>query len=382
MSKSPHLGDMDSLPPPSYTEATGSTIGPSRGSTTSTSSVSGPSAGLAPAPIPIRTNESPLTTHLRTLPSRLRSAQHSHSTTQSSRETFLVSQCVPHIEWFIEDIVNLPKTPQVAELVLVPTEGLPGTESSMGPRYETSAGRELARKRAGREDKGWEMAGVNEKREDGDGEVVRVGCVSALSVQENREVAVDEKWRAVPVDEKGRPVDMDRKDSGSATRSATENYTFGEWGRFETEPSTSSSSSSLSKSTSQLGPNEAWNWFTTPILARRIASLLRPEPTLARKTVQAAVEAPKAPTSSSTGTKKSGFGSFFRRSSAFKSDSQGQTPTERVMTPVRDGAMLEEERIAMAVRAEEVTFRRENEFGVWESLSGWVVVVSIKVGRL
>ncbi|KAK3951338.1 hypothetical protein QBC32DRAFT_344192 [Pseudoneurospora amorphoporcata] len=410
MSKTPHLANVESmssmasqpdlLPPPSYTEATGSTSGPSRSTTTSTFSVPGP--GSAPVPIPtgIRTSgESPLTTHLRTLPSRLRSAQHSHSTAQSSREAILAAQCVPHIEWFIDDVVNLPKTPRVAELLLVPTEALPGVESTSG--YETSTGRELARKRAERDDKGWELAGhgANERMEEEEGEVVKLVCVcvSAAYAPEQHKI------HAVTPDEKGRhgPVDMDRKGhrtgnnsagsvcgSGPARSHAGGDYTFGDWGRFETTGKTSSSSSSPSRSRSMshfmLGPEETWNWFTTPILARRIALLLRPEPTLARKTVQAAVEAaPKTPTSPSS-SKKSGFGSFFRRSSS-KSDPQTPPPplpTERVITPVRHGAMLEDDGITMTVRAEEVTFRRENEFGVWESLTGWAVVVSIKVGSL
>lgn len=351
----------DLLPPPSYTEATGSTH----------STYTSPSSVPGPAPTPIRTSsESPLTTHLRTLPSRLRSAHHLHSTAQSTRDAFFVSQCVPHIEWFIEDIVNLPKPPQVAELVLVPAEALPGTEASR--LDQTSAGRELATRRQQREDKGWELSGAKERR--GEGEVVEVGCVSISPEQS----AGDGKGR--PVDRK---VDPNGNGQDSGTGSAIRpvgNYTFGEWGRFETDPSSSSSHSRL-KSHS-LGPEETWNWFTTPSLARRIASLLRPEPTLARKTVQAAVETPKSPVSPSSGSKKSGSGSFFRRSS--KSDAQAQTPppVERTLTPVRGGAMLEEDKVGMTVRTEEVTFRRENEFGVWESLTGWGVVVCLKVGRL
>ncbi|KAK1775426.1 hypothetical protein QBC45DRAFT_422155 [Copromyces sp. CBS 386.78] len=396
MSKTPHLANVESsmasqpdlLPPPSYTEATGSTSGPSRSTTTSTFSVPGPGPGSAPVPLPIRTGESPLTTHLRTLPSRLRSAQHSHSTAQSSRQAFLVAQCVPHIECFIDHVVNLPKTPRVAELLLVPTEALPGVESTSG--YETSTGRELARKRAERDDKGWELAGhgANERMEDLEGEVVKLVCVSAAPEQH-------EVHAVHMTHEKGRPVDMDRKkgtgnnsnSAGGSGPARSGDYTFGDWGRFETEKTSSSSSSPRSRSRSHLGygPEETWNWFTTPILARRIASLLRPEPTLARKTVQAAVEAaPKTPTSPSS--KKSGFGSFFRRSSSSKSDPQTPPPppppTERVITPVRHGAMLEDDGITMTVRPEELTFRRENEFGVWESLTGWAVVVSIKVGSL
>lgn len=243
---------------------------------------------------------------------------------------------------------------------MVPMEGMPSGE--MGSWEEmTTSGRELAKRRKEREDKGWQLVGEKERREDG--KVVKVVCVSVAPEQ-------------VVVDEKGRPIDPkgDQKDS-SSTQSRPAEYSFGEWGRFDT------SSPSSSSSHAHLRSEEGWNWFTTPSLARRIALLLRPEPTLARKSVQAAVETPKSPSSNLSGGKKSGFGGFFRRSSS-KSHSEPQTPTERVITPVRDGGMLAEDKIAMTVRAEEVTFRRENEFGVWESVSGWGVVVCIQVGRL
>ncbi|KAJ4414514.1 hypothetical protein N0V85_003118 [Neurospora sp. IMI 360204] len=385
MSKTPHLPDVRSSqpdhlpvhPPPSYTEAIH--VGPS-----SSRSTTSPTIGAG---------ESPLTTHLRTLPSRLRSAQHARSTTQSLRDAFLVAQCVPYIERFIEqDVVNLNlnlpqlplKTPRltlVAELVLVPTEGLPGGESSgkdMEEETSSEAGRELARKREARDDKGWELGGGGAIKE----RMVKVVCVSVAAAPEQVQV----------VNEKGsRPVDLDQKKdsgSGSGSGSRSRDYSFdGEWGRFETERSSSSS-----RFSHLLGPEQEWNWFTTPVLARRIASLLlRPEPTtFARKTVQAAaVEAPPPKSPPTSSKKSSGFGSFFRRSmsssssSSSKSEPQTPTPTtERVITPVRDGAMLEEDRITMTVRAEEVTFSRENKFGLWESVGGWGIVVSIKVGRL
>ncbi|KAK3400421.1 hypothetical protein B0T20DRAFT_504846 [Sordaria brevicollis] len=364
-------GDLDlPPPPPSYTEATGSTT-TSGFSTFGSTTTSGP--GPTSGPISARrAGESPLTTHLRTLPSRLRSAQHSHSTAQSSRETFLVAQCVPHIEWFIEDIVNLPRTPKVAELVLVPAEALPSEEDMKG---STTSGRELVKKRQERGDKGWEVVGREEEiREEGG--VVRVGCVCVSSSTS----AIDEKGRPVPVDRK-----MSNNNTESETAKSGDYYSFGDWGRFETSSSTSSSTSTSYND--RLGPPQSWNWFTHPSLARRIASILRPEPTLARKTVQAAVESPKSPasgsSSTSTSTGKKGLSSFFRRSSSkSQSQSESQTPTERVITPVRDGGMLEEDKVAMTVRAEEVTFRRENEFGVWESVSGWGVVVGVRVGRL
>ncbi|KAK3350380.1 hypothetical protein B0H65DRAFT_545504 [Neurospora tetraspora] len=77
-----------------------------------------------------------------------------------------VAQCVPHIEGFIEDVVNLPETPRLASLMLVPTGELHGVE---------------------RDDKGWEL-GVRWFREDGplvrdEGEFVKVVYVSAAPKQ-------------------------------------------------------------------------------------------------------------------------------------------------------------------------------------------------------
>ncbi|KAG7284781.1 hypothetical protein NEMBOFW57_009393 [Staphylotrichum longicolle] len=43
------------------------------------------------------------------------------------------------------------------------------------------------------------------------------------------------------------------------------------------------------------------------------------------------------------------------------------------------GSGAEDDSVKMTVRAEEVTFRKENAFGVWESKSGWGIVVTVRV---
>jgi hypothetical protein len=40
-----------------------------------------------------------------------------------------------------------------------------------------------------------------------------------------------------------------------------------------------------------------------------------------------------------------------------------------------------EEAVVMTVRPEEVTFRRENEFGIWESKNGYGLVVRVRTRR-
>ncbi|OAA69893.1 hypothetical protein ISF_03163 [Cordyceps fumosorosea ARSEF 2679] len=57
------------------------------------------------------------------------------------------------------------------------------------------------------------------------------------------------------------------------------------------------------------------------------------------------------------------------------------TPTTTAASPAasRPAAVQVEDDVAMHVTAEEVTFRRENAMGLWESCSGWGVVVRVRI---
>ena len=112
----------------------------------------------------------------------------------------------------------------------------------------------------------------------------------------------------------------------------------------------------------------------------RLAGYLRPEPSLERKHVQAVVVEKKEEKS---GWGRFGFGGSSRKKSVAEplpsSLSPVPTPTPGLMSPTIGGA--ENDSVKMTVRAEEVTFRKENDFGVWESRSGFGIVIVVKVAR-
>lgn len=107
-------------------------------------------------------------------------------------------------------------------------------------------------------------------------------------------------------------------------------------------------------------------WWRDEGLACRLAAHLQPktEPKVDRQTVHAVVQQNKE-------ERKKGWG-FLRGST--------QSPPA-APPPVPARPRTEEDRVVMTVKPEEVAFRKENEFGVWESMSGWGIAVCIKIRR-
>lgn len=106
-------------------------------------------------------------------------------------------------------------------------------------------------------------------------------------------------------------------------------------------------------------------WWSDEDMARRLASHLQPaRPTAAvdRQTVREHVGQQKK--SSRWGFLKGPY------SASSSSDSQSRTATATPKT---------REDITMTVVADEKTFRKENDFGIWESKTGWGIVVRVKI---
>ncbi|KAG5916755.1 hypothetical protein E4U61_003336 [Claviceps capensis] len=111
-------------------------------------------------------------------------------------------------------------------------------------------------------------------------------------------------------------------------------------------------------------------WWSDEELARRLAGHLQPAPETAsfeRQTSHAEAGLIKQ-------TKKAGRWSFFNKetrrmaqnSKPMHLPSHGTTPSP---APSDD--------VSMEVNAEEATFRRQNEMGIWESKTGWSLVVRV-----
>ncbi|KAK4120549.1 hypothetical protein N657DRAFT_674218 [Parathielavia appendiculata] len=309
--------------PPSYTESiiTPSPLFPQLPTTTTT------------------TSSSPLTTHLRTLPSRLRATQLARQSAQASHDLALTDLLVRHIEAFLAaDLTSSCASassmsaergggmiPPVAELTLVPASAVPAE---------------------------WGMSGAVERRREG--ELVRVVRVDMGKVGSGDGDGFDTVGDA----------EGDEVGGSLGAREAG----FDEWGRFDTDGGSGGNAA---------GRQGGW-WFTDEDMASRLAAYLRPEPTSDRKHIQPVVVEKKA-----VGKEKSGWGRWGlgggRKKAAEQSSPVVAPPVSPGLSSFGSGA--ENDSVKMTVTAEEVTFRKENEFGLWESRTGWGIVVTVKVKR-
>ncbi|KAF4333534.1 hypothetical protein FBEOM_12646 [Fusarium beomiforme] len=116
---------------------------------------------------------------------------------------------------------------------------------------------------------------------------------------------------------------------------------FDDWGRWEDD--------------TQEAPSDNVLWWSDHDMAVRLAKYISPE-RVDRQTVKAHVEQAK---------KASRWGLFKK--------SEPSAPPAPVIK------VQEEDPVTMTVKAEEVTFRRENEMGIWEGKTGWGLVVRVKL---
>ena len=302
----------------------------------------------------------------------MRQRQLARTTEQASQDLLLITQLVPPIEAFLAQLAGMSRAPPRAELTLIP---------------------------AGAVEKGWAMSGAAERRREG--EVVRLVRVPIPTSSEKGGLAGGEKGQQQRRSGFNSGV-YDDDDDGFGDENEGDGHTsslqpgepgFDEWGRFDDEEDAARSKAS----------SEAALWFRDESMARRLATYLRPEPTLERKHVQAVVADGGPPTTPSTvstpkeTTKlKSGGGSWWQRgkkaatplintsSSSASLRSQTASPTSplNASNPLGFSGAETRDGVSMTVNAEEITFRRENEFGVWESLSGFGIVVTVRVSAL
>ncbi|KAF4471670.1 hypothetical protein FALBO_1405 [Fusarium albosuccineum] len=166
------------------------------------------------------------------------------------------------------------------------------------------------------------------------------------------EEAVDEHWVFSDEDQSRTVVRVqeDRKLVGGQKQPAKperkqEEKAFDEWGRWEDEAEDSTPRNIL--------------WWSDRDMANRLARYLAPEP-VDRRAGKAHVQQAKQ-------EKKSARWGLFKKAE----------PAPPPPPPVQPRE--EEDPVTMTVKAEEVTFRRENEMGIWEGKTGWGLVVRIKI---
>ncbi|GFP58580.1 hypothetical protein ACSS6W_005846 [Trichoderma asperelloides] len=105
-------------------------------------------------------------------------------------------------------------------------------------------------------------------------------------------------------------------------------------------------------------------WWESENTALRLAKHLQPQRPAASSSTDG--QAAKDSGSSSSSSKKSGLRGLFKRS-----ENIPQHVASKEERPV--------ERVTMTTRAEEVTFRKENEFGIWETRTGWGIIMRVRI---
>ncbi|KAB5586273.1 hypothetical protein GE09DRAFT_58723 [Coniochaeta sp. 2T2.1] len=326
MSKLPPAEDLPPYTPSSFPSHPSSSSSPSHPPSYNQTLLPTSTPSSSSAPQSLTAVLDPLSTHLRTLPQRIRETSALQHTLQTDTDLELLSYILPHVEAFLlsSDVVT-PKA-GLAQLVLVPKDTVEG---------------------------GWGLSEVEEQR--GRGEIVRVGRVDVAAIGE-AETGLGEKGGGA----RGEKGEKSGGVEGGKARGREEKVdtTFDGWGRWGADATASTSTS------------EAY-WFRDEPMARRLAAYLQPKEVVKteRREIQKEVQTQKE--------KKGLFGGWGRKTSSDAKPAPAGTNAKGVAV----GPKLEMEGVTMTVRAQEVTFRRENEFGVWESLSGFGVVVCVRVRR-
>ncbi|KAG6021529.1 hypothetical protein E4U19_005631 [Claviceps sp. Clav32 group G5] len=249
---------------------------------------------------------------------QLRRERAARSSAQDRLDDLLLSLLVPHVEALLESIAAISPVPSLVEATLVPSDAVGGS---------------------------WRLSDTEGNQ---NGQFIKL-------------IRVD-RHSKMPGDKRYLP---DRTNSAILDTTGQEQQFNDERGHLKDE----------SDNGTQTGSNADIWWWSDEELARRLAGHLQPAPETAeggsfeRQTSYAEAEPSKQI------GKKAGRWSFFSKESPrpmaqspkpMHLPSHGTTPSPAPS----DG-------VSMEVNAEEATFRRQNEMGIWESKTGWGLVVRV-----
>ena len=270
----------------------------------------------------------------------MENTKHTRSTQQAAFDLELITLLVPHVESFLSDLGRMLRSPPIAELTLVPATAVPRV---------------------------WTMAGADERRQEGD--VLRV-------------VRVEEQGGKMGHGDIKNPPLLNANSSASLSTSRSNKSVLDDpisdsgGGRNSSGWVGEAGDETLSGETY----DEALWWWQDESMARRLAAYLqpRPQPNLERKQVHMAVEKAKDAKKSSWswGRKRS-----TESSSAPPPLASAASQSNQVEASADTSSDKPESKVSMIVRADEVTFRRENDFGLWESSTGWGLVVVVRIRK-
>ncbi|KAK9778995.1 hypothetical protein SCAR479_04231 [Seiridium cardinale] len=278
-----------------------------------------------------------LHSHIAALPDRIRQTQQTRNAQQVEADIWILDHLAPIVESFLADLGAQRTAPALATLTLVPKSAVPVDAQLSGIE---------------------DMLRRNE-----------VGRVFRVDIQQ------EAKCSKGDVDSKG--------ESSSSTTNETSGYrAFTDWGRWE-EPGSSS-----------VTPSDLL-WWKDEELAQRLASYLQPQTkSTPRSTIRSPVQVAVEQTIPAERSRK-GWGLSRLRSNQSSPSTSSSTvslpvsPHSRENRPGTVGAgdvagvagdqLDNGKRAEMNVAAEELAFRRENDFGIWESIGGWAIVVTVNV---
>ncbi|KAF1735388.1 hypothetical protein CRV24_004312 [Beauveria bassiana] len=255
--------------------------------------------------------------HLTSLRGQIRAQQASRASRQDQHDAQLLALLVPHVEALLASVAALDE--QLVQATLVP-EGAIAAD--------------------------WTPAEAEDAQS-----VVRVR--TRLAPTKNR----------MPTDSK-QPAANDGGRRGVSGR-AEQQQEFDGWGRWGEDAARGG------KEEEEDEEEQDKLWWKDEDMAKRLAKCLQPK----RKVV--VVDRPTVAAKVAEARKSKSKWNLF--GGGRKSNSEGNGSPVPAVASRPDAAVEVADDVSMHVTAEEVTFRRENEMGIWESSTGWGVVVRVRV---
>ncbi|KAI0593314.1 hypothetical protein F4775DRAFT_578556 [Biscogniauxia sp. FL1348] len=261
---------------------------------------------------------------LASLSDRIRSTQREREAQQSLADSTLLGFIIPVIEDFIADLGSRHRLPPVATLTIVPEVAVP--ENAV-------------------------LSGIEEMKRRGE-----VSLVSRVVVDRNKKTSSHSGSRLVGGDEQKWPKGKE----------------FSDWGRFD-DPEVSGEGSESS---------QEMLWWRDEDMARRLADYLQPESELPKPAESAPLVTVVSDERPSSRPGKRGWNwarSRSSRSSGTGTGSPDSATQSRLSPSDKNHQAAGSGHSQVSVTAQEAAFRRENEFGIIESHSGWAIVVTVVI---
>lgn len=325
-----------------------------------------------------------LRTHLSDLPNRIRSSSTRNQTAQNTADLATISLLIPHVEYFLSAAAQKVSSPSwnrstlLGALYLVPSSAI-SPAAELGDLHERCREGEFIRvvrvksHNYFREKGGTAKSGHEKGSPEKTVSYRAPGASEAIGSLRRWDPARDEHF-----DSWGRFGNEAAPPHHSIRTSNAINVNYG----FEDNCShVDDRENDMDLRSEEELRSRCMIWWSDERTAKRLASYLQPASesaqSLERTKVQNTVALSLSSSNSSCrkdaniGKKKSWFG-------LGSSKKMGKKPVEEV-EPVEEIPGIPEERVDLDFKAQELKFQQENEFGLFEIVSGWGIVASVKI---